>query len=138
VAALSDAPLVASHSNAHALTPSARNLTDAQLDAIARSGGVVGVCFSTAFSREDGKRDPNTPLSALVRHFEYIASRIGVDHVAFGSDFDGTEVPAEIGDVSGLPKLLTALAGAGFTEVDIRKLAFQNWMRVLDQTWKDA
>jgi membrane dipeptidase len=138
VATLSDAPLVASHSNAHALTPSARNLTDAQLDAIGKSGGIVGVCFSTAFSREDGKRDANTPLSVLVHHIEYIANRIGVDHVAFGSDFDGTVVPAELGDVSGLPKLLAALASAGFTKADIRKLAFENWMRVLEQTWKDA
>ena len=138
VAALSDAPLVASHSNAHALTPSARNLTDAQLDAIGKSGGIVGVCFSTAFSRDDGKRDPNTPLSVLVRHFTYIAERIGVDHVGFGSDFDGTELPAEIGDVSGLPTLLAALAAEGFSQADLRKLASENWMRVLEQTWKGA
>jgi membrane dipeptidase len=138
VADLTDAPLVATHSNAHALTPSSRNLTNAQLDAIAGSGGVVGVCFSTAFSREDGKRDPNTPLSVLIRHFVYIANRIGVDHVAFGSDFDGTEVPAEIGDVTGLPRLLAALASAGFNQTDLRKMAFENWLRVLDQTWKDT
>ena len=138
VADLTDAPLVATHSNAHALTPSPRNLTDGQLDAIGNSGGVVGVCFSTAFSREDGKRDPNTPLSVLIRHFEYIANRIGVDHVAFGSDFDGTEVPTELTDVTGLPRLLAALASAGFSQADLRKMAFENWMRVLGQTWKDT
>jgi membrane dipeptidase len=138
VAAISDAPLVASHSNAHALTPSARNLTDAQLDEIGKSGGIVGVCFSTAFSRDDGKRNPDTPLSVLIRHVKYIVNRIGIDHVAFGSDFDGTVVPTEIGDASGLPKLLAALAESGFTHVDLRKLAFENWMRVLEQTWKDA
>ena len=138
VAGLSDAPLVATHSNAHALTPSPRNLTDAQLDAIAKSDGVVGVCFATAFSRDDGKRDPNTPLTVLIRQFEYIANRIGVDHVAFGSDFDGTEVPAELADVTGLPKLLAALASAGFSEADLRKLASENWIRVLHRTWKDT
>src|SRR5919202_1128991 len=53
VAGLSDAPLVATHSNAHALCPSTRNLTDEQLGAIAGSGGLVGVNFAVSFLRED-------------------------------------------------------------------------------------
>ncbi len=55
VAALSDAPLVATHSNAHALTPHSRNLTDRQLAAIRESGGMVGINFATCFLREDGR-----------------------------------------------------------------------------------
>ena len=136
VAQISDAPLVATHSNAHAVTPTSRNLLDGQLDAIRDSGGVVGVNFAVAFSREDGKPEADTPLEALVRHFAYLCERMGPDHVAFGSDFDGTTVPAELGDVAGLPRLVDALRRAGFSEVDLRKLATENWLRVLERTWK--
>ena len=136
VAGLSTAPLVATHSNAHAVTPSTRNLLDAQLDAIKASGGIVGVNFSVAFSRQDGRPDADTPLDALVRHFSYLADRMGVEHVAFGSDFDGTTVPRELGDAAGLPRLVDALRGAGFGDADLRKLGTENWLRVLQQTWK--
>ena len=136
VAELSTAPLVATHSNAHALTPSTRNLLDAQLDAIKASGGVVGVNFAVSFSREDGKNEADTPLAALARHFAYLAERMGVDHVAFGSDFDGTTVPAELGDAAGLPRLVGALRHAGFRDGDLRKLGTENWLRVLERTWK--
>ena len=109
VAALSDAPLVATHSNAHALCASSRNLTDRQLDAIRDSDGMVGVNFAVSFLREDGRDDTNTPLEAVVRHVDYLVQRLGIDRVGFGSDFDGAQVPAVIGDASGLPKLLAAL-----------------------------
>jgi membrane dipeptidase len=68
VAGLSDAPLVATHSNAHALCPSSRNLTDRQLDAIRDSDGMVGVNFAVSFLREDGQDNADTPLSTVVRH----------------------------------------------------------------------
>jgi membrane dipeptidase len=136
VAALSTAPLVATHSNAHALAATPRNLLDAQLDAIRDSGGIVGVNFSVGFVRADGRRQPDTPLADVVRHFAYLAERMGVEHVGFGSDFDGTTVPDEIGDVTGLPRLLDALRAAGFAEADLRKVASENWLRVLEQTWK--
>jgi membrane dipeptidase len=136
VAELSTAPLVATHSNAHAVTPTTRNLTDAQLDAVKASGGVVGVNFSVAFSREDGENEADTPLEVLVRHFDYLCDRMGPEHVAFGSDFDGTTVPTELGDAAGLPRLVEALRRAGFTEADLRKLGTENWVRVLERTWK--
>ena len=63
----SDAPIVATHSNAHALCASSRNLTDEQLDAVARSGGVVGVNFAASFLREDGRNDAATALGEIVR-----------------------------------------------------------------------
>jgi membrane dipeptidase len=133
---ISDAPLVATHSCVHALCPSPRNLTDRQLDAIGASGGVVGVNFAVKFLRKDGEGNPDTPLSDLVRHFCYIADRIGVDHLAIGSDFDGTTIPSEIGDVTGLPKLLAALRDGGFDEEALAKIALKNWLRVLSHTWK--
>jgi membrane dipeptidase len=136
VAELSNAPLVATHSNAHALTPSTRNLTDAQLDAIRESGGVVGVNFAVSFTRDDGRPEADTPLEALVRHFAYLCERMGVEHVAFGSDFDGTTVPNELSDAAGLPRLVVALRRAGFGEADLRKLGTENWVRVLGRTWR--
>ena len=135
VAGLSDAPLVASHSNAHALCPAARNLTDLQLDAIRDSDGMVGVNFAVAFLREDGQDNTDTPLSTVVRHVDHLVERLGIDRVGFGSDFDGAQVPEAIGDVSGLPKLLAALREHGYGEADLRKLAHENWLRVLRITW---
>ena len=135
VAALSGAPLVATHSNAHALSPSSRNLTDAQLDAVAASGGIVGVNFAVGFLREDGWVVPDdTGLDEIVRHVDYLAARMGIDHVALGSDFEGAEVPAELGGIEGLPKLVAALR-EGFDEAAVAKITHENWLRVLSATW---
>ena len=135
VAGLSDAPLVATHSNAHALCPSSRNLTDRQLDAIKDSDGMVGVNFAVSFLREDGQDNADTPLETVVRHVNHLVERLGIDRVGFGSDFDGAKVPEAIGDVSGLPKLLAALRQHGYGEADLRKLAHENWLGVLRRTW---
>ncbi len=135
VARLSAAPLVATHSNAHALCPSARNLTDEQLHAIRDSGGMVGVNFAVSMLRPDGRPDPETPLEVLVRHFDHLIEQLGEDHVGFGSDFDGTIVPGAIKDVTGLPRLLEALRSAGYDQPLLEKLAFANWLRVLARTW---
>lgn len=134
VAGLSDAPLVATHSNAHALCQSSRNLTDRQLDAIRDSDGMVGLNFAVSFLREDGRNDADTPLETMVRHVVYLAERLGIDRVGLGSDFDGATIPSAIGDVAGLPKLVAALAEQ-FSEAELRKLAHENWLRVLRKTW---
>ena len=135
VAALSDAPLVATHSNAHALCASSRNLTDRQLETIRASDGMVGVNFAVSFLREDGRDDADTPLETVVRHVDYLVERLGIDRVGFGSDFDGAKVPEAIGDVSGLPKLLDALRGHGYDDEALRKLAHGNWISVLRRIW---
>ena len=136
VEALSDAPLVATHSNAHALCQSARNLTDKQLDAVAASDGVVGLNYHVGFLREDGRMVAGTSLTEIVRHALYMADRVGTDHIALGSDFDGASMPDDLKDVAGMPKLITALSEAGFTHDDLMKITHQNWLRVLDATWK--
>jgi membrane dipeptidase len=136
VARMDGGPLIASHSGVHALCASTRNLTDAQLDAIAASGGLVGIVFAAPFVRADGADDPGTPLATIVEHIRYAADRMGVDHVALGSDFDGATVPDELGDVTGLPRLLDALAAAGFGEDEVRAIAWDNWRRVLERAWR--
>jgi membrane dipeptidase len=136
VAAATNAPLVATHSNAHALCASSRNLTDEQLDAIGSSGGVVGVNFGVSFLRADGRPEPRTPLAEIVRHVDYIADRIGVDHVAFGSDFEGATVPEELGGAGGLPKLVAALRDRGYDGEALAKITHRNWLRVFEQAWR--
>lgn len=135
VADLTDAPLVASHSNAYALCASTRNLTDPQLDAIAASDGMVGLNFAVNFLREDATRDASTPLEVMIRHIDYLVERVGIDRVGFGSDFDGVLISQEIGDVSGLPRLMLALRDRGYDDQALRKLAHENWLRVLRRTW---
>jgi membrane dipeptidase len=135
VARISQVPLVATHSGIHALCPSSRNLTDTQLDAIAESGGLVGINFHVGFLRADGKDEAETPLLDIVRHVDYAVNRMGIEHVAFGSDFDGATMPNELGDVSGLPKLIAALRTHGFGEEDLAKITHQNWVRILRQAW---
>ncbi len=137
VAELSNAPLVATHSNAHALCAASRNLTDAQLDAIAASGGVVGVNFAVTFLREDGSLLPDeTGLADIVRHVDYMVERMGIDHVAFGSDFDGAEVPTELGGIAGLPRLVDALRDAGYDDEAVAKITHENWLRIFRATWR--
>ncbi|MFC6486788.1 dipeptidase, partial [Nitratireductor sp. GCM10026969] len=135
VAELSDAPLVASHSNAHAISPHARNLTDGQLDAIRESGGLVGVNYATAFLRTDGRMDADTSLDLLLRHVDHLVERLGIDGVGLGSDFDGAVIPAAIGDVAGLPRLADALGQHGYHAEEVRKICFNNWVAVLERSW---
>jgi membrane dipeptidase len=135
VAAVSDAPLVATHSNAHAQSPNSRNLTDAQLDEIGRSGGIVGITFHAGMLTEEGAIDPATPLARVIDHVDYVVGRIGIDHVGFGSDFDGAKVPDELGDAAGLPRVVDALRERDYSTDEVAKLAHGNWLRVLRETW---
>lgn len=128
-------PLVCSHAAAHALSPASRNLTDAQLDAVGASGGLVGIVFGAGYVREDMADDSDTPLSEIARHAAYVAERIGVEHVGLGSDFDGVTIPDALGDVAGLPRLIDALRDAGFGADDLTAIGWANWRRVLDAWW---
>ena len=135
VAALGAGPLVASHSGAHALCASPRNLTDDQLRAIGERDGLVGINFHVAFLRADGGEDPDTPLARIAEHAAYVAGIAGARCVALGSDFDGAIMPAALGDVSGLPRLLDALRAAGFGDAELDGIAWGNWRRVLAAAW---
>ena len=128
-------PIVASHSAAHALCPASRNLTDRQLEAIGSSGGLVGIVFACPFLRSDFADNPDTPIDLIAQHARYVADLIGVEHIGLGSDFDGATVPAEVGGVQGLRRVLEALAGAGFSEAEVRAIAWGNWRRVLGEWW---
>jgi membrane dipeptidase len=132
VAELSSAPLVVSHSAAHSLAPMPRSLTDEELDAIGDSGGLVGVVFDTVMTRSDGELEFDTALDVIAGHIEYIAERIGIEHVALGSDFDGCYPPAALDDASKMQALLEVLR---WDDDELRALAHGNWLRVLRATW---
>lgn len=135
VANRSTHPLVATHSNVHAICPHARNLTDKQLHAIGESDGMVGLNFAAAFLRGDGRMRSDVPLDQLLRHLDHLIAILGENRVGFGSDFDGAMVPDEITDVSGLPNLRAALRQHGYDEPLLAKLCYGNWLRVLETTW---
>jgi membrane dipeptidase len=135
VAKLSDAPLVATHSNAHAICAHSRNLTDKQLAAIRERRGMVGVNFATSFIRPDGQRSEKTTLEEMIRHMDHLIEHVGVDGVGLGSDFDGATIPAQIGDARGLPRLVDAMRQHGYDDATLRKVCFENWIAVLERTW---
>ncbi len=135
VSKISNAPIVATHSNAHALSASSRNLTNEQLLAIGETRGMVGLNFATGFLRADGRWDSMTDVSLMIRHLEHMLKYAGEDCVGLGSDFDGARIPAFIGNVTGVQQLLKAMKQAGFGDQLIEKIANKNWLRVLEVTW---
>lgn len=135
VAKLSDAPLVATHSNAHGICAATRNLTDKQLDAIRASDGLVGLNYNCGFLSPTGERGSNLELGVMVDHLDYLIARLGDDKVALGSDFDGATMPDNLKDVSLQQNLIAAMRERGYDEATIRKVAYENWLRVLELTW---
>ncbi|HYH89615.1 MAG TPA: membrane dipeptidase [Solirubrobacteraceae bacterium] len=123
VAQIAERPLVVTHACAHALVPSARNLTDAQLDAVRDSGGVVGVCFH--------HEDVGPHRTDIARQVDHIAARLGPEHVALGSDFDGCELPQGIAGAQDLPLVLDDLRALGWAEPELALVAHANFLRVL-------
>lgn len=134
VAKITSRPLIATHSNAHALSPSARNLTDRQLKAIAESKGVVGLNFHVGFLNELCDETEDASLDQMIKHLDYLINILGENGVALGSDFDGCILPSQIGDVSGLPKLISAMRSFGFGEALINNICQNNWLDVMERS----
>ena len=135
VAAISEAPLVATHSNVHAICASTRNLTERQLDAIRASEGIVGLNFNCGFLHPEGNRGSDLDLGCMVDHLDALVERLGDDKVGLGSDFDGATMPEGVRDVSLLPNLIEAMRARGYDDATIRKVAYENWLRVMELTW---
>jgi membrane dipeptidase len=127
VAAYSEKPFVASHSCARALCGHSRNLTDAQLERVADSGGVAGVNFNAKFLKDDAAY---TAVRDIAEHISHMISVMGSDHVALGSDFDGMDCRLEIADYSQYGKLISALEKKYSDDV-IEKICYQNVLRVI-------
>lgn len=127
---ISQAPVIDSHCGADALCSHQRNLTDEQMEAVARKGGVVCVTYVPPFLTPDAKE---VPLSRVLDHMDHMVKVAGVDHVGLGSDFDG--VPPDnhvvgLEDATKLPALTAAMADRGYSEGAIRKILGGNLLRV--------
>jgi membrane dipeptidase len=142
VLATSTAPIIASHSSARALSDHPRNLTDAQLRAIAGAGGVINVNFYSRFidpvfraAKDAGASElPVTPLSVLIDHIEHVATVAGIEHVGLGSDFDGmSALPDGVPDVTGLPRVADALTARGYSDADVVRVLGGNMLHLLDR-----
>ena len=120
--AMARKPVVVSHTGVRATCDNARNLTDAQLRGVARTGGVIGIGFWPTAVCGDAPRD----IARAIRH---AASVAGIDHVGLGSDFDGA-VPVPF-DAAGLPQLTDALIAEGFSDEDVARIMGANAIRVL-------
>lgn len=132
VAGITQKPLIVTHTAVHRLCASARNLTDSQIDAVGASGGVIGIAFFPGFLRSDGLWHTETGgIADIVRHIRYVAERIGIEHVALGSDFDGARMPDDLPHAAKLPLLCHELAAAGFHQDEIACVLHRNWFRLI-------
>lgn len=130
-------PVVASHSNCRALCPVARNLSDEQILALAKKGGLIGINFHVGFLRAGAERPEDVRLDDVIAHIDHIVELAGVDHVGFGSDFDGATMPTDLADAAHLPRLLETLARRGYDETALRKICRENWLRVIRAVWRE-
>lgn len=122
VLAMAKRPVLVSHTGVEGTCAGTRNLSDKHLQAIAATGGVIGIGYwSTAVC--------DTSVAAIVKAIRYAADKIGVEHVALGSDFNGTvQTPF---DVTGLAQITEGLQGAGFDDTAIAAIMGGNVQRLL-------
>ncbi len=128
-------PFVASHSNARAVCPNVRNMTDDMIRRLSERGGVMGLNFCADFLEEKplGVKNPGT-IEAVIRHARHIVSVGGVEVLGLGSDFDGIDTHEELPGVQAMEALWQGLHRAGFTEAQLDKIFYENVLRVYEAT----
>ncbi|MBV8553122.1 MAG: dipeptidase [Acidobacteriaceae bacterium] len=142
--ATSQAPLIASHSAARAVTDVPRNMTDDMIRALAKRGGVIQVNFYCNFISQQAANapkdaHPHATLADAVAHIDHIRQVAGIDAIGIGSDFDGIEcAPEGLNDVSKFPELTRALLEKGYTPADIKKIYGGNTLRLMRQVERVA
>lgn len=130
---LAKKPFLASHSNARALSPHPRNLTDEMIRAIGRHGGVIGLNFMPEFLNEDTV-SKQSRVELMVKHARYIINMGGSDVLGIGTDFDGFTGELEINGPDQMQKLFDALSAGGFSSSEIEKIGYQNTLRLMKES----
>lgn len=157
-------PVICSHTGVASLNDNPRNISDRVIDAIANTGGVIGVfALNDGFarSRKDAAivTTPIVGVDAMATQCDYIRTRVGIDHVGLGTDFSQGDdmyvdpshselTPPEMASKQGplnyvrgfsritdLPNLVAALKRKGWPDADVRKFLGENWLRVYGQAW---
>ncbi|MEE8377734.1 MAG: dipeptidase, partial [Candidatus Aminicenantaceae bacterium] len=131
---LTDAPIVASHSCARALSDHHRNMSDEMLKALAKNGGVIGINFYPEFLNAENDENP-TPLvdvKTVVDHIDHVVEVTGkADYVGLGSDFDGIDsTPMGLENIGNMANITEELVKRGYTDADIKKILGGNFLRV--------
>lgn len=128
-------PFVASHSNARAVCPWVRNMTDDMIRKLSERGGVMGLNFCADFLEEvpEGQKNPGT-VAAVVRHAKHIADVGGINVLGLGSDFDGIDTHEELPGAQSMERLWDALKQGGFTEEELDRIFWKNVLRVYEET----
>lgn len=127
---ISSTPIVCSHSNSRALCDVPRNLTDDQMRALAKRGGVAHITFYHGFLCKD---TPEATILDAIRHLEHAIDVMGIDHVGIGTDFDGDGTVRGCADASELINFTRHLLLRHYSERDIAKIWGGNWLRVMAQ-----
>lgn len=127
---ISSKPIVCSHSNCKALCDVPRNLTDDQLRALAKHGGVAHITLYHGFLRNDSQEA--TVMDAIA-HLEHAINVMGIEHVGLGTDFDGDGGIRGLADSSELINFTLHLLRRRYSERDIARIWGGNWLRVMAQ-----
>ncbi len=139
-------PVWASHNNVRALVPHQRQFSDEQLRELIRRGAVIGAALDAWMMIPGWVRGSSTPqntglkLEHILDHIDHICQLAGnADHVGIGSDLDGAfgkeQCPGDLETIADLSRLPDMLRARGWSEADVEKFAWRNWVAFLERAW---
>lgn len=129
-------PVIVTHTGVRGVTDHWRNLDDAQIRAVANTGGTIGILFHCAFidTLTSAYLTRRTTVDHVIAHMQHVINVVGEDHVSIGSDFDGFIVPpVDLPDVCAYPRLVQRMLERGWTSRRIEKILGGNFLRVFER-----